>query len=198
MRSKFAEMSEEALRGALEKIIRDTPFLMDTLTHARAMDLPDCWLVSGAIYNRVWNHLTDRPARFGIKDLDLFYFDQDTSWEAEDAVIKRAAKLFANDPPVEVRNQARVHLWYEKHFGTPYPALKSSREGIDRFACKTHAVGVRLRADDRFEVYAPYGLADIFALRVTPNPLLDNRATHEAKAARQVKLWPELTIIPWP
>ncbi len=189
---------EAALRGELERIIRATPFLMQTLERARAMDLPDCWLVSGAIYNRVWNALTGRPAEYGIKDLDLFYFDPDTSWEAEDQVIRRAAEIFAPEPPVELRNQARVHLWYKDHFGEAYAPLTSSREGIDRFAAKTHSVGVRLVADGALEIYAPYGLGDIFAMRVVPNTLLNNRATHEAKAARQKALWPELEVLPWP
>lgn len=54
----------------------------------RAMALPDWWIVSGAIYNQVWNHLTGRPDMTGVKDIDLFYFDPDTSYEAEDTVIK--------------------------------------------------------------------------------------------------------------
>ncbi len=195
---RFADTSEAQLHMELERIIRATPFLMKTLSRARDMNLPDCWLVSGAIYNRVWNALTGRPARYGIKDIDLFYFDPDTSWEAEDRVIRSAAQVFAPDPPVELRNQARVHLWYEAHFGQAYAPLKSSREGIDRFAAKTHAVGVRLLVSGPMEIYAPYGLGDIFALRVVPNTMQNNQATHEAKAARQLALWPELEIIPWP
>ncbi len=195
---RFANAPEADLHAELAGLIRTTPFLIDTLTRARAMDLPDCWLVSGALYNRVWNALTGRAATHGIKDLDLFYFDPDTSYEAEDRMIKRAARVFAPDPPVELRNQARVHLWYKEHFGEAYAPLHSSREAIDRFACKTHAVGVRLHPDDTLEIYAPYGLADIFALRIVPNTMLNNRATHEAKAARQITLWPELEIIPWP
>jgi len=199
---RFAGAPETDLRAALEHLTRTTPFLMDTLIRARAMELPDCWLVSGALYNRVWNALTGRAATHGIKDLDLFYYDPDTSWEAEDRIIRRAATVFAPvfppSPPVELRNQARVHLWYKDHFGEAYAPLGSSCEAIDRFACKTHAVGVRLRPDDTLDIYAPYGLGDIFALRVVPNTLLNNRATHEAKAARQITLWPELEIIPWP
>lgn len=195
---RFADATDAAHRAELERIVRATPFLMAALRCACDLQLPDCWLVAGAVYNRVWNALTGRPARHGIKDIDLFYYDADTSWEAEDAVIKRAASVFAPDPPVEVRNQARVHLWFEDHFGMPYSPLKTAREGIDRFACKTHAVGVRLDANGRMEIYAPYGLGDIFALRVMPNPVLDNSATHEAKAARQKVLWPELEIVAWP
>ncbi len=190
-------MSEADLQARLAQIIRATPFLIDTLRTARQMQLPDCWLVSGAIYNRVWNALTGRPARYGIKDIDLFYFDPDTSWHAEDRMIRRAATRFAPDPPVELRNQARVHLWYEDHFGQPCSPLGSSREAIGRFACKTHAVGARLAPDGKLEIHAPFGLSDIFALRVVPNLLMDNRATHEAKAQRQKQLWPELEILPW-
>jgi hypothetical protein len=99
---------------------------------------------------------------------------------------------------VQLRNQARVHLWYEDHFGVPCPPLGSSRDGIDRFASRTHSIGSRLRDDDAIELYAPYGLDPIFAFRLVPNPSRDNRATHERKAARQMALWPELTFEPWP
>ena len=57
---------------------------MGWLHALRDMDLPDGWIVSGAIYNQVWNHLSERPLLHGIKDIDLFYFDPDTSHEAED------------------------------------------------------------------------------------------------------------------
>jgi hypothetical protein len=187
-----------AQRAALIDIVRGTPFLMAILTAARAFDLPDWWLVSGAIYNTVWNRLTGRDPLHGIKDADLFYFDPDTSWEAEDRHIRRAEGHFPPSPPVEIRNQARVHLWYEDHFGQPYPPLTCTKDGIDRFACKTHAVGLRLERDDSLSLYAPYGLDDIFAFRLTPNRVLNSRATHEAKAKRQMVLWPELTFVPWP
>lgn len=195
---RHAGKSADHQQTALIEITRNAPHLMAILETAREMDLPDWWLVSGAIYNTVWNALTERPLTNGIKDADLFYFDTDTSWEAEDAHIKRAAEIFPPVPPVEVRNQARVHLWYEDHFGQPYTPLASSAEGIDRFASRTHAIGLRLEADDGLTLYAPYGLNDVFAFRLTPNAIRDNRATHEAKAKRQMALWPELTFVPWP
>ena len=195
---RHANASPETQRAALLSIVRASPALMAAFRTARDLDLPDWWIVSGAIYQQVWNHLTDRPDMHGVNDIDLFYFDPDTSYEAEDAVIRRASPRFAPSPPVEIRNQARVHLWYEQHFGTAYPPLTNCREAIDRFACRTHCVGLRLLDDDSFTLYAPFGLDDIFAMRITPNPDRDNRRTHETKAARQKAIWPELEIIPWP
>jgi len=153
---RFAQASDAVQLEELKRIIRASPVLMETLETAKTMGLPDWWVVSGAIYNQVWNDLTGRPEMYGVKDIDLFYFDPDTSWEAEDAVIQRGASLFRDTPPVEIRNQARVHIWYKDHFGEDYPALGSSAQGIDHFACKTHCIGVRLTDD--LDIYAPFGL----------------------------------------
>jgi hypothetical protein len=79
--------------------------------------LPDAWLVSGCLVQTVWNVLTKRAVDYGISDYDVFYFDSDTSWAAEDTVIRQLQGAFADrGVTVEARNQARVHLWYpEKH-----------------------------------------------------------------------------------
>lgn len=180
-------------------IVRGSPLLMEVLDRARGMGLNDWRLVAGALYNTVWNVLTGRPPDTGIRDVDLFYWDgSDLSYEAEDAVIQRGQAVFAGLPvPVEIRNQARVHLWFEDHFGVPYAPLRSTAEGVDRFASRTHAVAVRLEADDTLSLYAPFGLEDLFAFRITPNYAVDNSATHAAKAARAKATWPEITIVPW-
>jgi hypothetical protein len=197
---RYAGRGEAAQRAALEAIIRAQPVLMAVLEGLRELALPDSWLVSGAIYNSVWNDLTSRPALTGIKDIDLIYFDgSDLSYAAEDQVIRRAEQRFAGLPvPVELRNQARVHLWFPQKFGLTVSPLRHSVESLGRYASRTHAVAVRLEADDRLTIEAPFGLDDIFAFRITPNPVLDNRAAHEQKGARAKAVWPQITVVPWP
>jgi hypothetical protein len=180
----------------LEAILRAAPSMMRALEAARALDLPDGLIVSGAVYQRVLNHLTGREPDHGIKDYDLFYFDgADLSHEAEDAVIRRAATVFP--PPlnakVEVRNQARVHLWFERHFGQPYAPLTSTGAALQRFVSPTFAVGARLEADGRLTLVAPFGLDDLFALRLRPNPLRRS-PDFAAVAAKQKVKWPELRV----
>src|ERR1700753_3963134 len=86
--------------------------------------VPDAWLVSGCLVQTVWNALTGRAVGYGINDYDVFYFDPDTSWEAEDAVIRKLAVRLENlGAAVETRNQARVHLWYQEKNRLPYPPL---------------------------------------------------------------------------
>ncbi|MCK1716305.1 nucleotidyltransferase family protein [Bradyrhizobium sp. 141] len=158
--------------------------------------LPDAWLVSGCLVQTVWNVLTRRAIDHGIADYDTFYFDPYTSWDAEDAVIRKLhARLTHLGVKVEVRNQARVHLWYPAKHGLPYPPLRSSREGIDRFLTQNTQVGVR-RAGDGYEVYAAHGFDDVAGLIARPNPGPNfSAASYAVKAARWKALWPELTVI---
>ena len=180
----------------LEVLVRKSDSLMDVLRAARSLDLPDWLIFSGAVYQKVLNHLTGRPDAHGLKDYDLGYFDaSDTSWEAEDVVIRRAAAVLPPplDQLVEVRNQARVHLWFEGRFGEPYTPLGRSAEALERFVSPTFAVGVRLEADDRLTVEAPFGLDDLFDLRLRPNP---NRPEGDfrRKVAGVLARWPELKV----
>ncbi len=195
-----AGLAQAVQRRKLEEIIRSSPLLMEVLAGLRADGLADHLLVAGAIYNLVWNRLTGRPDLNGISDIDIFYFDaSDPSWEAEDVVIRRLALRFAHLPlPVQVRNQARVHLWFPGKFGIPFAPLGSSAEMLGRYASKSHAVGARLEPDDTMTIIAPVGLDDIVSFRIAPKPVLANKRAHEAKAARARSVWPEVTVLPWP
>ena len=159
--------------------------------------LPDAWLVSGCLVQTVWNGLTGRAVDYGINDYDVFYFDPDTSWAAEETVIRKLHDAFAHlNVKVEARNQARVHLWYSQKHGLPYPPLHCSTEGIDRFLTRNTRIGIR-RTRDGYDVYAPDGFDDAAGLIVRPNPGPNfSPVNYEKKAARWKMLWPEITVLP--
>jgi uncharacterized protein len=184
--------TSDFLAAALRNPVHET--IADELFH---LALPDAWIVSGCLVQTAWNVLTMRAVDYGIDDYDIFYFDSDISWQAEDAVIRqlqgRLAKLGVK---VEVRNQARVHLWYPEKHGLPYPALHCSTQGVDRFLTKNTQVGIR-RTQGGHDVYAPNGFDDIANMIVRPNPGPNfSAANYDAKARRWKKLWPELTVLP--
>jgi uncharacterized protein len=161
------------------------------------LGLPDAWLVAGCLAQTVWNIATGRPVGYGINDYDVFYFDADLSWEAEDRVINALRR--ASDRlgvRVEVRNQARVHLWYPQKHGRPYPALERSTDGIDRFLTRNTQVGIQ-RGRDGDRIYAPAGMDDIANMVVRPNPTSNFSAqAYRIKTARWLALWPKLTVLP--
>lgn len=196
---KYSGISDREQITALETILRGSPLLMQVLEGLSVLELPEGMLVAGAIYNSVWNHLTGRPALHGIKDIDVFYFDDsDLSYSAEDAVIARVSKFFSHLPlPVETRNQARVHKWFPDKFDQPFAPLSSAKDMLSRYASKTHAVAANLDAHGNMQIYAPFGLDDIFSFRVTPNHVLDNQPAHTEKGARAKRNWPEIEVMPW-
>ncbi|MFN4296125.1 MAG: nucleotidyltransferase family protein [Brevundimonas sp.] len=185
------------LEDRLKAIVRADPGLMQVMTTVRNLGLNDWRVFSGAVYQCVWNAVTGRDAGYGIRDYDVGYFDLDTSWGAEDAVIRKVAEAF--EPPlrdmVEVRNQARVHLWFEGKFGEPYEALTGTDEAPGRFVAPAFAVGVRLEDDGEISVAAPFGLEDVFDMVLRPNPDRPkargwDRAVENARAR-----WPEIRVI---
>jgi uncharacterized protein len=184
------------LRAALTR----NQSLISVLERAARWDLRGWYLVAGCLYQTVWNVVTGQPPQAGILDYDLIYFDgSDLSWDAEDALIRESGTIFADIPVrVQIRNQARVHLWYQDKFGVPCRPHQSSEAAIDTFEAANACLGVRLRPDGHWRVYAPYGLSDVFNLIARPNPVLAPRHVYQAKVRRWQQQWPSLTVLPWP
>ena len=182
----------------LSAALRQNKGLWEILGRFDEICLPDSWLVAGAIAQTVWNLRCGRPAEFGIKDVDLIYFDgQDLSANSEAEQERRLRDRFRLLPiKLDVKNEARVHLWYEERFGYPIEPYPSSAAAISTFPTTATAVGVR-RVGSELECCAPFGLDDLFALVVRPNKRQITREVYEAKLARWQPIWPRLTFLPW-
>lgn len=161
-----------------------------------ALALRDGWLVAGCLFQTAWNLRDGREPSAGIKDYDLFYFDDADLSEAGEARVQQRvdAALAHLGIEVEAKNQARVHLWYEDWFGFPYAPLRSSRDGIERFLVPATCVGVRPDGAGGLELYAPYGLELLYEGVLTPNPLVDHRPLFEKKAQSYRERWPWLRV----
>lgn len=137
----------------------------------------------------------------GISDYDLVYHDaSDTSYEAEDAVIQAANKLYADlGVDVEVRNQARVHLWYEEKHGRKCPEHQSVEAGIDSWISTSAMIGIRVGSDaeKEWDVYAPRGLSELFGMVVRPNTDIGTREAYEKKVRRWKGIW-DVKVEEWP
>ncbi|MBV8737219.1 MAG: nucleotidyltransferase family protein [Alphaproteobacteria bacterium] len=182
----------------LQAYLRQNQSLAEILERFDEIALPDSWLVAGSIAQTIWNLRCDQPAEQGIKDVDLIYFDgRDFSVDAEAGHERRIRDLFRHLPiKLDVKNEARVHLWYQERFGYGIRPYRSSTDAIVTFPTTATAIGVR-RTYGEFEYCAPFGLDDLFSLVVRPNKKQITRAIYEAKIERWRSLWPRLTIVPW-
>ncbi|WP_245410868.1 nucleotidyltransferase family protein [Microvirga flavescens] len=190
----MAITNEEA--EAFREAILQNPINRLLLERLPRLGLEDVWLVGGCLFQTVWNVQTGRAPTDGIQDYDVFYFSGvDLSWEAEHHDILRAAEIVKDIPArVELRNQARVHLWYGERFGPGYPQLWSSREGIDRFLISCARVAVGVGEQNALDLYAPCGLADLYAGVLRPNPLNFRPDLFAAKSQSYKTRWPWLKV----
>lgn len=175
------------------RAVKANPVNALLLDRLPSLNLPQGYLCAGSLFQSFWNVKSGLDIPHGIKDYDVFYYDPDTSWEAEDAVITQARDLLgAIADKVEIRNQARVHLWYEARFGSPIEPLTSSKHGIEQFLIECSCVGLAL---DDGSLYAPYGLFDMASGRLKMNPANPKPELFLQKAQDYQSRWPWLQII---
>lgn len=190
-------MESEALNDLMISLGQNK-WLEEILGRFAEVGLPDSWVAGGCIAQTSWNLRFGQTAEFGLRDVDLIYFDEeDLSSEAEIGHERRLRDLFRDLPiKLDVKNEARVHLWYKERFGYAIKRYSSIADAIATFPTTATSVGIR-RVVGKFECCAPFGLDDLFGLVVRPNKRQITRAIYEAKVERWRAIWPRLTILPW-
>lgn len=177
--------SERVLEMAMSN-----PINLELARRLTELDIPECMLTAGCLFQAVWNQRVGRPAGWGVKDYDVIYFDQDLSWEAEDRVIDQVQQACGDlNANIEVRNQARVHLWYQHKFGRSYPQLQSVTDGVDRYLVTATCLGMEIATG---RLYASYGLAELEAGLLRINPLNHQPDLFRQKALSYQERWPWL------
>jgi uncharacterized protein len=160
--------------------------------------LPDGWLIAGAVAQTYWNVRHGLSPAHGIKDVDIAYFDaNDLSEQAEAGHAARINAAFQEcSVRFDVKNEARVHLWYERKFGYPIRPYTSTRDAIATFPTTATSIGIR-PASSGLELYAPFGPQDLLNLVVRANKAQITAEIYAAKVNRWKAAWPRLKILDW-
>ncbi len=182
----------------LKAAIYTSPLIAPLIARWHDLGLPDGWLAAGALAQTVWNARFALPADHGITDIDIIYFDADDLSETIEAAHAARIRAAFADLPVrlDIKNEARVHLWYEAKFGYAIPPYRSIEDAVATFP--TTATAIALRPDTAgFDLCAPYGIDDLMNTIVRPNKKQITRDIYAAKVARWTTFWPQLRIIDW-
>ena len=181
----------------LEQILGQNKVIKEILKLAPKLQMPNWYLGAGCIAQTIWNKLHGFDLNYGIKDYDLVYYDSSNlSAKEEELHIQKGKKLF-KDIPVEIKNEARVHLWYEKHFGYPIKPYQSVEDAINTWPTTATCIAVKYKDKGQFTIYAPYGLNDLLGMIVRPNKTQITKDIYLRKVDRWKKFWHKLEIISW-
>lgn len=191
-----AVSSEAAARFVAD--VRRNVNVAALLDRLPALGLPQAALVAGALFQTVWNLRAGRDPASGIRDYDVFYFNAADLTAATEARVSAELNAACADLGVTIDacNQARVHHWYEAHFGHPYAPLSSVDEGISRFLVRCTCVGLQPNVSAAPRLIAPHGLADLYAGRLARNAPFATRELFERKVASYRARWSQLVAVP--
>jgi uncharacterized protein len=180
----------------LRRILLANAVAVEVLRAVRELELANAVVGGGAVRNLVWDALSGRQATT-FRDIDVAYFDPSClSPRAE----RRAEERLARRLPAyewQVKNQAAVHLWYERRFARAVEPLESLEAAVATWPETATAVAVSLETDDTVRVVAPFGLEDLFEMVWRHNPTRATREAYEQRLAdkRPQERWPAVRIV---
>jgi hypothetical protein len=182
------------MKDRLFALVRTDPWRMNALTAARDLGLPDGWIGAGFVRALVWDHLSGRATPTRLDDVDVIYFDPANMDEATEKAHNEKLKLLLPSVPWSCKNQARMHLKFGA--GNPY---KDTEDGLRHWLETPTAVALRLDGEGNFHLLAPFGLTDLFAMRIAPTPYARLNRPDQYRGRVLSKpwrsQWPKLEII---
>lgn len=194
---EFKNMDYMDKENKLTEILLGNKNLKIILERLEGYGLENYYVAAGAIGQTFFNYCHGFELESNIGDYDIVYFDEDISYEKEDKIIKGISELLKDvDVKKDIKNQARVHLWYGKNFGHEIEANKSLEEAISKWGTTITCIGVRME-NGKLKIYASYGLDDLFELIIRPNKKDFIKRDYDLKSNKWKKKWPKLTIMPW-
>ena len=178
----------------IKTLIQEDKWMMDILKATRQLELPDCWICAGFVRSKIWDTLHGYVERTPLEDIDVIYFDANNKEESEEKKWEDQLLKLMPTIPWSVKNQARMHKINN------LPPYQSSEEGIANFPETVTAIGVKLDKQNKIELVAPYGIADILQLTVNPVPRFaankDLLKVYEQRIQRKnwLSVWPNIRI----
>lgn len=180
-------------------IIKQNSYLYDVIKIASSEEIENFYIGAGAVTQTIWNSIFDNELTYGIADIDIAYFNKDDLSEmAENTVIKTLSQKLKHIPfHLDIKNQARTHLWYKDKFGYDILPVSSIKDAIDRWPTTSTSIGLRIDRDNNMDIYAPFGFDDLFSGTVRANKRQITSEIYNRKVQKWIKIWPNLKIIPW-
>lgn len=180
-------------------IIKKNKDLMLILDYIESLNLPNFYIAAGAVFQTIWNYYDNKPLNYNIKDIDIIYYDSNNLSKEDEKKLEYNISQYFKDMNYEfdVHNEARMHLWKKENENKNIDQYKNSEDAIDQWIATVHAIGITKKNND-IEIYAPYGLSDIFSRTIRP---IKHKANSEELYNKKAIAWKNrfdnLNIIEW-
>lgn len=183
----------------LIETIKKNENLMRVFDALDEIDGLDAYVGAGAIVQSVWNVVMNKDINFGIGDIDIVFYNKNHIDEAYEKKIRKKLEKSLGEYPfaLDVKNQARVHLWYEEKFGYKITPYSSVEDAIDRWPTTATSLGVKRKDKNTWIVYSPFGIDDAFEMKIRANCRQITEEIYINKAKKWKCKWGKLECLPW-
>lgn len=135
---------------------------------------------------------------YDISDIDLIYFDPfHTTYQQEDVVVSNTKSTMPDyiSFRCDIKNQARVHIWHERHFGKP---LKPYRDIVETIMVTTTKIQqIAISIDRKHVIYGDHSYtvcSDIMNMVIRPNDNATLPESYAIKSGKWKSAYPQLII----
>lgn len=172
---------QEALQG----LLLDDSIRMEALCAVQSLKLNDGWIGAGFVRDAVWDRLHGYKQKPISGDVDVVWFDSERCNPVHDSNLEE--QLCQHFPAFDwsVKNQARMH---QRNGNRPY---LSTENALLNWPETATAIAVRIGETNPLEIIAPYGLDDLFELRLRPTPPFECEKLNIFRQRVAVKGWME-------
>lgn len=172
--------------------------IMQILHALYAIDT-QAYLAAGVVRNLIWSQRHQQHYALEGTEVDVIYYaEHDDGTQGQR--IQQQMQLDFPHIHWDVTNQATVHHWYRLDNGDSILPLTSISHALFLWVETATAVAVRLNELDQVEIVAPFGLADLFELKLRWNSTLVSRATFLQRIEEKqfLQRWPKLKLLMTP
>lgn len=156
--------------AALRQVLSADPLRLAALKAVQELSIPDAWIGAGFVRDAVWDWLHGSSPRAPRNDVDVIWYDRSQPDETFDRQIEERLRHQMPEVDWSVSNQALMH---HHNQDDPYCCTADAMRWWPETAT---AVAARMLNSEKIEISAPYGLGDLFGLRLAPTPIfVDDR-----------------------
>ena len=133
---------------------------------------PEAFCSAGVIRNLIWSVAHDQHYALSQTEIDVIFYDAEDESGFEQRHLAEILKQQFPENDWDVVNQAWVHQWYTTEGGASIAPLQSIQHALSLWPETATAVAVRLLENNALEIIAPFGLDDLFELKLRWNAAL--------------------------
>jgi hypothetical protein len=188
-------MTPSNYHDQFQQIVRAQPTLMRIL-HQLAQLHSEAYIAAGVLPHVIWAHLHGWEYEMNHTEIDVIFYDENEQARTIEQQLADQLKDYFPEICWDVTNQAFVHEWYRTDQNESIEPLTSISHALSLWPETVTALALRLK-DYELELIAPFGLADLFELKLRWNPNLVSYAVFEQRMLSKqfLQKWPKLSLI---